>query len=294
MSHVTEKILHLKKRCGRSSVPEGWLCDAVAYNLDGTRAWEQTVVLPDEVQWTGVNTPTFNYGAGRSSVRAMKIDWLVIHDRCIQALVSEEQDQSLHVRATIRKIVAETRVPEPLPTEAVAQPPAQPQPEEQENRWRVESFSDSDGRTGYQIMTGDDVLVDMQHGNGWKDAQMRSTLAMMAAAPQMLEALEDAVSAGFCECCCGETPCCGSCTATLMEEAIKAAVRLPKKLELDDEKPAYKQLTELRPSQLKQLSSTALLDRFHDLKKQFEDTMNELTNRWLSAEEKERLRERAT
>ena len=95
--------------------------------------------------------------------------------------------------------------------------------DEQERRWRVESFADSEGHTGYQIMDGDDVLVDMQHGNGWTDNQMLAMLTMMSAAPQMLEALEDVDSAGFCECCCGETPCCGSCTATMIEDAIKAA-----------------------------------------------------------------------
>ena len=93
----------------------------------------------------------------------------------------------------------------------------------QGRRWRVESFADSEGRNGYQIMDGDDVIVEMFEGNGWTPHQMRAMLTLMAAAPQMLEALEDVDSSGFCECCCGETPCCGSCTSTLIEEAIKKA-----------------------------------------------------------------------
>lgn len=95
--------------------------------------------------------------------------------------------------------------------------------DEQERRWRVESFADSEGHTGYQIMDGDDVLVGMHHGNGWTDNEMRAMLTMMAAAPQMLEALEDVDRAGVCECCCGETQCCGSCTATLVKGAIADA-----------------------------------------------------------------------
>jgi hypothetical protein len=46
---------------------------------------------------------------------------------------------------------------------------------------------------------------------------------LIAAAPQMLAALRDVDSAGAFECCCGETPCCGSCTATMVKDAIAAA-----------------------------------------------------------------------
>lgn len=48
---------------------------------------------------------------------------------------------------------------------------------------------------------------------------------LIAAAPQMLAALRDVDSAGAFECCCGETPCCGTCTATLVKAAIAAATR---------------------------------------------------------------------
>lgn len=44
---------------------------------------------------------------------------------------------------------------------------------------------------------------------------------------QMLEALQDVDSTGAMECCCGETPCCGSCTATLVRKAIEAATCSP-------------------------------------------------------------------
>jgi hypothetical protein len=58
--------------------------------------------------------------------------------------------------------------------------------------WRVESVArltvDST-RIGYQIMDGDDVLVEMFEGNGWSKTKMRKTLRLMAAAPELLDAL---------------------------------------------------------------------------------------------------------
>lgn len=39
----------------------------------------------------------------------------------------------------------------------------------------------------------------------------------------MLEALKDFIAAKTMECCCGETPCCGSCTITLAKNAVQKA-----------------------------------------------------------------------
>jgi hypothetical protein len=44
-------------------------------------------------------------------------------------------------------------------------------------------------------------------------------------------------------------------------------------------------IPELRPSQLKQLTAGELLDRYHALKRGFEETVNELTTRWLEKED---------
>jgi hypothetical protein len=57
-------------------------------------------------------------------------------------------------------------------------------------------------------------------------ARARSSKAnahLIAAAPDMLAALENFIAAGTMDCCCGETPCCGSCTITLAKNAVKKA-----------------------------------------------------------------------
>lgn len=54
-------------------------------------------------------------------------------------------------------------------------------------------------------------------------AEMAANTHLILAAPDMLEALKDFVAAGTMECCCGQTPCCGSCTITMAKKAIAKA-----------------------------------------------------------------------
>jgi hypothetical protein len=51
----------------------------------------------------------------------------------------------------------------------------------------------------------------------------KDRLNLFLAAPDMLAALEDFIAAGTMDCCCGETPCCGSCTITMAKNAVKKA-----------------------------------------------------------------------
>lgn len=46
---------------------------------------------------------------------------------------------------------------------------------------------------------------------------------LIAAAPDMLEALQQVRDSGAFECCCGQTPCCGSCISTMVARAIEKA-----------------------------------------------------------------------
>jgi len=146
--------------------------------------------------------------------------------------------------------------------------------EARERRWRVETIAKIDcygPANGYQIMDGDDVVVEMFEGNGWTHSQMRAMLATMAAAPQMLEALEDIDSAGLCECCCGETPCRGTCTATMIKEAIRAATGQG----IKQPRPAVP---------LSQRSDLKIFEQFYDLRHQMDDLMSEMSDRWLTEE----------
>ena len=59
------------------------------------------------------------------------------------------------------------------------------------------------------------------------DEYVRRKRKLLDLHDQMLEALKDVDSAGAFECCCGETPCCGSCTVTLVKKAIEAATCSP-------------------------------------------------------------------
>ena len=61
--------------------------------------------------------------------------------------------------------------------------------------WRVEAvcrLGEVECANGFQIMDGDDVLVSMFEGNGWNKTQMKKILRLMAASPDLLEALEEA------------------------------------------------------------------------------------------------------
>lgn len=64
--------------------------------------------------------------------------------------------------------------------------------------WKVQSvclLSTDDGTasTGFQIMDGDDTLVEMYESGGWNKTQMKKILKLMAAAPELAEALQEAV-----------------------------------------------------------------------------------------------------
>jgi len=62
--------------------------------------------------------------------------------------------------------------------------------------WHVEAvcrLGEIECANGFQIMDGDDVLVDMFEGNGWNKTMIKKILRLMAAAPDLLEALEEAI-----------------------------------------------------------------------------------------------------
>lgn len=59
--------------------------------------------------------------------------------------------------------------------------------------WRVESvcrLGEVESANGFQIMDGDDVLVDMFEGNGYSRARIKKILNLMAASLQMKADLE--------------------------------------------------------------------------------------------------------
>ena len=62
--------------------------------------------------------------------------------------------------------------------------------------WKVKSacrLGEIECANGFQIMDGDDVLVEMFEGNGWNKTQMKRILKLMAAAPELAEALQEAI-----------------------------------------------------------------------------------------------------
>jgi hypothetical protein len=58
---------------------------------------------------------------------------------------------------------------------------------------------------------------------GWDEAEDDANARLIAAAPAMLAALRDVHENRLLSCCCGESPCNGTCTATRVAKAIAAA-----------------------------------------------------------------------
>lgn len=92
-------------------------------------------------------------------------------------------------------------------------------PKHTKGPWRLDATNSIHG-------PGDDPEVTMLAAvrfQGGDNAKGKANALLMAAAPDMLEALEDFIAAGTMECCCGQTPCCGSCTITLAKNAVAKA-----------------------------------------------------------------------
>jgi hypothetical protein len=64
--------------------------------------------------------------------------------------------------------------------------------------WRVETacrLGEPVNANGFQIMHGDDTVVEMYEGNGWTKARLKTHANLMAAAPQMKQDIDNFIAA---------------------------------------------------------------------------------------------------
>ena len=64
--------------------------------------------------------------------------------------------------------------------------------------WKAETFvvmgAEDHPKSGYTIKAGDDAIADLYHGCGWTKAEVKANARLIAAAPELLAALEAVLS----------------------------------------------------------------------------------------------------
>ena len=104
------KHIRLRGVTERSSAPPGWICDAVAYKVDGAGGWVPNILFPDELSWLTVPVPLI---APRPDdlgfLRSCYLKWLVEWDYIIEVRVIEKQDPGQNIQLIVEDIVGPSK-----------------------------------------------------------------------------------------------------------------------------------------------------------------------------------------